>query len=161
MSRDWTPYELHRADLEFGFSKDTLEMYIPQEDGSKTFVGFFYNPEDPITKQYPNLAFLWGQNELTRFISGLADNAGEACEAVLSDIEQILAEVVAHYDKPKTERKNGLSSSSDWTTIVNDWYLGRLDPNFYYNTENNERFELYILDQIHQLDCITKSGRDL
>jgi len=148
MSRDWTPYELHQADKAFGFSNQKMSFW--DEKGNEAV---WYDPDCKIAKALPNLYFLFsGTEELYN-----KAQADPYLLEALNRTEQLLSKIIQVYDETKDlttiplnmeEKKMG---ARDWTQR---WYLGKLDPNFYYNKFNNSAFERHILKWGHGLSSI-------
>ena len=113
------------ADVMYGFSGHRTAMR--DTGGNETVL---YDPSSPASVKYPNLSFLFG--------SGLADileEFGSGADSVLSDIEKRLVCII-----------DAGSGKKDDPLYL--WYIGKLDPNFYYNTWNNELLREYIVSLV-------------
>lgn len=125
MGKDFTPREHHMADIMYGFSRNRTVMR--DADGNETVL---YDPHSPASVKYPNLSFLFG--------SGLADileEFGSGAGSVLSDIEKRLVRIIE-------------ADSGEKDDQLYLWYIGKLDPDFYYNTWNNELLREYIVSLV-------------
>ena len=126
MSRDWTPQELHQADIQMGFSAKKLAGFC-SESGEEIVL---YDPECKTAKQYPNLYFLFREGT-----ARILETYGNRAEPVLAELENDLVTEI-----------NGCGSNP----ALHAWYEGKLDPNFYYGETNHRLFEEYIAEKIEK-----------
>ncbi len=130
MSRDWTPHELHIADT-YSFKEtgrylhDNIIVYRAN-DGKEIVVGAKKYPE--LFEKYPNLTFLWSSDNTKEIYD-------KGYSSILDKVEDSLSLIISEVDK-------GIPYNTD--DVIYKWYLGKLDPNFYYCEENNKAFEEYL-----------------
>lgn len=146
MSKDFTPYELYRIDREFvergGQSLRVLGITLNNGDASrgkstkesghtilKNLQGTFSR------RQYKELGFLFDNFYMAYKVMY---KHPKLRKQVLDSIEKQLREI---------ERQQNTEDNS----IVGLWFYGKLDPNFYSNTENNELFFEYIMKEYNRL----------
>ncbi len=150
MSRDWCPAELFIADRavkrERGYSlRETEFSLVNAENGAQT----------PLTNKqaradYPELSFLYGGFD--RLYEEYSDN--KAMRAVFDRFEKALieAEKVLETEVPLSkelylmDEREFLTQSVE--TVVQEWFLGRLDSNFYYNECNNAAFRVFLASEM-------------
>ena len=130
MGRDFTPKEHHDADLRHKFSKMPLKVTT---DKGETIT--LYDPEDPVVKEYPNLAFLLGKEHMR-----------DIHPNTLHAFEKTLTQIINDHDAG-VKRKN---YKDEYFDTVQKWYLGKLDPHFYYNTFNNQLLRLFMIQKMRE-----------
>jgi hypothetical protein len=162
MSRDWRPVELYLAD------KGMEERGISLRDVPIAFHAYDSNggADIPLTneqskKYYPELAFLF--DRFDTLYEAYTDNKNvtalfDSLEKALRDIEERFDKAALDKDKKalkefEIDRKfYSLSvtvfNEQKLSEVVEEWFFGRLDRNFYYSDENNDMFKLYIKNKI-------------
>ena len=132
MSKDFTPKELHAADMILGLQKGGLRI-IDMSGKEIIFAG------DAYKKEFPNLAFLAGE-----VLENLIKQFGKD-EEVLSRTEDVLRDMIeAHDNNMCFEKYYNLRPGHPDRAIIEvmeKWYEGKLDPHFYYR-ETNDAFLL-------------------
>ena len=137
MSKVWTPYEYHQADLAYHFSDKPLRTTDLAGN-----VKVWYGPESGMSKEFPNLSFLFANAPELYEMS----KEDPYLKKVLTKTENLLADTIEFYDSGSkvdykfTDKKTW--GAGDW---VVQWYLSGLDSSFYYNTVNEDRFTTYLL----------------
>ena len=143
MSKDFTPYELYRIDrelvargmmslrqLNITFKVDEkLSQNGNRQKKVKNLQGTFSR------RQYKELGFLFDNFYMAYKTMSKHPSIRKK---VLTNIETQLREI---------ERQK----NPDDNSVVGLWFYGKLDPNFYYNTENNELFFEYIMKEYNRL----------
>lgn len=143
MSRDWTPIELYCVNEErkkqgLGSFEDISITYVINGEEIPSETDEFKEYK----KQYKNLAFLYGDGmkKLVRkygYKNNFLNNAFRKVENDLTDVISCVG---------NNQVKKNLNP------IVKNWFLGKLDSGFYYNTENNRLFDEYIENQMREQD---------
>ena len=121
MGKDFTPHMHHVADRQFGFSSQPL-ILTDLHTGEETI---YRDPKCEDALRWPHSYFL---------ASEILDQHKSTPEK-MDIFEQILAKVV-ELDDAGVYIDNAMKTPLEKT--VCKWYFGKLDPNFYYNTLNNE-----------------------
>ena len=125
MSRDFTPRELYLVEKEM---KPSLrDIKIVNDKGEEII--FSKTPEGA-KERYPELTFLVSDQES---LFGSADTIVDLTEdrkRVLDAIEEKIQNI---------EEGNGLNEEDPFL-FVEQWFCGKLDPNFYYREENERLF---------------------
>ena len=137
MSRDWTPQQNRWADKQLHFSKNKISFINPETNKEELLI----DPESSTAKQYPNLYFLYGY-ELEKYI------LKEFPNSLVHTIESMLNAIVTYEDNANkaisgeidVEKvfSSGNTNDDELIHLIIMWYTGALDPDFYYNTENNQ-----------------------
>lgn len=140
MSKDFTPYELYRIDKEFvargGQSLRVLGVTLNTGDASKGGHTKIKNLQGTFSRiQYKELGFLFDNFYMAYKVMS---KHPKLRKQVLDSIEKQLREI---------ERQQNTEDNS----TVGLWFYGKLDPNFYSNTENNELFFEYIMKEYNRL----------
>ena len=130
MGRSYTPFELHRDDLQYHFSKDRLIFKYPTNED----VHVIYDPEAEIVKKYPNLQFLLDVSEIVERYKDRADK-------VLEKVESTLSKLISEIDSGTFKEKD-LKEEEE---VIFLWYVGKLDKDFYYGDYNASLFKEYIV----------------
>lgn len=130
MGRDFTPYEHYNADKRMGGTLRTVTF--TDENGKE--VQWFKPKEQRILSKYKELGFLFSESliDLWDKMSGHPRYRKKILDKVEQDLELII---------------NNISDQmvfDSFDKTLYDWYIGRLDPHFYYNNENNRLLEVYI-----------------
>ncbi len=166
MSRDWRPFEAVIADEEAHMMRgeyihdSKIVMHYKGQDKP------LYNLE-PRTP-FPNLCYLLEGFEMKTY-DAIKDDP-QACQFY----EYIEGQIGQLADTLRTQIKEGKRLNLDDVNIVDpiikDWFMGELDPSFYYREENNEKFCEWIDAQIAKskesvtmdevLFYSTESGKD-
>ena len=128
MSRDFTPRDHHIVDAMYGFS--TRKTTLRETATGKEVV--LYDPDSTVSKQYPNLSFLFGAG-LEEIIGEYGEEAGPVLESIESRLKEIISSDSGKADDP-----------------LYLWYSGELDPHFYYHETNDELLREYIVSRIGQ-----------
>lgn len=142
VSRSWTPQEQCHVDL-FMTKRDNVSY--KDKMFSIVFTGangeshpMISDKEKEILVLFKELGFLFSSNLYHLWLS--AEEHPRCRKRVLNEVEIELEKIIdADINK---KGFNGLDS-----TVVK-WYLGELDPHFYYNDMNNQYFEEYLYDKI-------------
>lgn len=130
MGMDFTPYEQHQSDLCYHFSSEKMTS-TNMETGEQTVV---YDPECADAKRWPNSYFLAEKIYKTHKMH----------PKKLDAFEKTLTKIVEMVDDSSKKPENPLT---DFESTVLQWYMGKLDPNFYYAEENNNRMSK-VLDNL-------------
>lgn len=128
MGRDYTPRQLHAADVVYGFSKNRTVIQNPRTGEEKVL----YDPDSEETKKYPNLSFLFGN-----WLRNILKEYGADSHSALEGVEKRLDEIV------RTDR-----GENDDPLYL--WYIGKLDPCFHYHEDNSELLREYIVCLIRE-----------
>lgn len=138
MSRNWTPQEQSLANKYImetqGRSMRDQQFYMVKPNGTK--VPMQSKQEQELRKKYRELGFLF--DSLYIVYKKLSKHPKYTAR-VFENIENKLVKYI-EYNKCEDE-----------TDIVWLWYIGKLDPDFYYNSYNNELFEKYIISEVSKL----------
>jgi len=144
MSRDWRPFEAVIADEEAHMMRgeyihdSKIVMHYKGQDKP------LYNLE-PRTP-FPNLCYLLEGFEMKTY-DAIKDDP-QACRFY----EYIEGQIGQLADTLRAQIKEGKRLNLDDVNIVDpiikDWFMGELDPSFYYREENNEKFCEWIDAQI-------------
>ena len=121
MGKDFTPHIHHVVDKEYGFSSQPL-ILTDLNTGEETV---YRDPNCDDALRWPNSYFL-ASEILERHKSH---------PEVLDMFEQTLAKIISLDDAGSLK---GAHLDTPLEKTVHQWYMGNLDPNFYYNTHNNE-----------------------
>ena len=127
MSRTWTPFELHRADLLCDFSKTTIRYTDSRKPDEKITL---YDCNAGFSKKYPNLSFLFSNCET---------EINDITNETLSLIESELANCIKYHD----ENVSHMTDTNDISVIIEKWYLGEMAP-IGDNNLNDTRFKEFI-----------------
>lgn len=131
MSRDLTPKE------RVMFNQTTpgimLEnAYLVDTQGERYPI---YSDEDmALKRKFPNFAASFGL-----FVQLWKDIPSPKREKTFEKMENLIKNIIV------------MDSLNDWRACPKDakkWYLGELDPNFYYSEDNDSLFYYWILDHI-------------
>lgn len=137
MSKDWTPCELYHAD-KFAVSQGwpsyrTLSPTIfDTETGEQ--VPVISQAEMEARKPFKEISFLFSD----WYVLYMSIDA-KIRDEVFHYVDDILVQVINDYEL------NLHPSVSKHYQIIKKWYLGKLDPGFYYNNRNNEALSHFIL----------------
>lgn len=140
MSRDFKPIEQLLADIHTKGGLSSQKFTLLTTDGKEEVIS---DPHSNLAKAYPNFYFL-GQGVLEELKSNGVN------EKTLKFVEHTLNEYVSTVKKAVEE--NRMLKSDDFPyaneieKTVLDWFVGELDPDFYYSRDNNERFYSEIFD---------------
>ena len=146
MSRDWTPMEFIMVEEDVfartGKRMSDAKLSMVTKDGNKPM----WN--DDARREYPYLSFLF-----PRFETDLYPKIRRKCQKkVYAEIEE---EIAGFAKEIKERMRNGDRKHISLDGIVCDefvheWFLGKLDKNFYYAERNNEIFMSYINGKIRR-----------
>ena len=132
MSKDFTPKMFHLADRQYHIS----EVVFRDKDSDM----IDQDTTEDMRRDFPNLTFL-----LECFPDLYRMSIRDVTlRSTLLEIEKILSEIIEKDDADETIR----TDCEPYRTIVR-WYNGWLDPNYYYNDENNRLFRDWILKYAH------------
>lgn len=151
MGRDFTPAELYMADKAMKQTSGVAlrERTITMHAADGTVV--------PLTnkkaqKAYPELSFLFDSFKI--LYEKYENNA--TAHKVFKQIETILVSVEQQFERNKAycvSEPHGKSMENpvvqEDISVVQAWFFGNLDANFYYAEENNARFYTYIENRIN------------
>lgn len=162
MSRDWTPAELYIADKamakEYGRSlRESELMFVDTNSGEKVPLS-----NKQARADYPELSFLFG--EFDRLYESYKDDKAlralfDRFEVVLVETEKLLGGEIPHSKELyKMGEKEFLSQPVE--TVVREWFLGRLDSDFYYNERNNAAFRTFFANEMRKVKEHTAMRRD-
>lgn len=152
MSKDFTPAEQYMADKAI---KQMTGTSLRDCDVTWKVEG---QEEVPLTnpqakEQYPELSFLYGdfksqyeRHENDKDAQKVFAQLEEALVNVEQQFEETHGENVATGELQKLTGKE--LSSEPAEKVVQEWFYGKLDPNFYYAEENNDKLFGYIENQI-------------
>lgn len=142
MSRDWTPREAYFADKHFWkqtgehFYEMKLVTYIM---GKETLV-HPTKEEKILYQKYPYLAITSIDN-LHKLSSNLSQD-------LVMELEEYVKNLcISDEGKNKFHDSNELENE-----VINKWYNGELDENFYYRERNDE----YLLDYLKEISDISE-----
>lgn len=129
MSQDFTPkitYEMQKyIKKEYHFDlKETMDLIYESKD-SKTYKTY--------TQRFPNLSFLFSK------FSELPNLNNEQNLKILDELETELTE---HLNDKICSNQN---------SIIQLWYFGLLDKNFYYNTQNDRLLYEWIISKFKEV----------
>lgn len=171
MSKDFTPAEQYMADKAIKQMTGTAlrDCDITWKiEGQKTSVQVadwdvsLTNPQ--AKEQYPELTFLYGDfnSQYERY-----ENDKDA-QKVFAQLEKALVKVEQQFEETHGEnvatgelqKLTGKELSSEPAEkVVQEWFYGKLDPNFYYAEENNDKLFGYIENQIKDSKEQTKGNK--
>ncbi len=141
MSRNWTPREMIFVDLRMtkeGHSlRDSLNGLV-FVDVSGNRVSFFSDEKKKVMSMFRELGFLFGDNLYHLWVA--TEKHPRIRKRVLMSVEQELENLI-------TADINNQSLDCFDKTIVS-WYMGELDPCFYYSEYNDELLENYLYEKI-------------
>lgn len=137
MSRNFTPLELHRADMwaykhRGEYMHDSMIVLVDNKENRED-ISCKRFPD--VYNKFPNICFLWDATTVKRLYN-------KGMEGILARIEEKVTEL-ANADDNANLTFDYDSLSSDMKTVVQMWYFGKLDKNFYYCERNNELLEDY------------------
>ena len=122
MGKDFTPYMHHKADQQYNFSSKPLILENIQT-GEKTI---FHDPSCTDALRWPNSYYL---------ASSILEDHKSSPEK-MDMFEKILTKIIELSDAGKYVNK---CMKTPFEHTICKWYFGKLDPDFYYNTINNEK----------------------
>lgn len=127
MSKDFTPKDMYESDkfLHEKHNCNLRDMKITLNIDNKS-IRMDINQYPYYKTRFPNLSFLF---------SKLIELPNLENESNLTFLDSIEKELTEHLDDAKCENNK---------SIVQQWYFGKLDKNYYYNTYNNELFYNWI-----------------
>lgn len=130
MGRDFTPYEHYISDKSMGGTLRTATFF--DNEGKK--IEWFKREEKKILEKYRELGFLFSECllELWDEMSGHPRYRKEVLETIERDLEFII------------ENIGTLELKNNFNKTVYDWFMGKLDKNFYYSDRNNDLLKVYI-----------------
>lgn len=142
MSRDWTPRETYFAD-KFHFQKTGQHFYEMKLTtfvmGKETLV-HPTKEEKILYKKYPYLAIT--------SIDNLQQLSNNFSKDLLVELEEYVKDLCV-----SDEGKNKFHDSKELENeVINKWYNGQLDENFYYRERNNE----YLFDYLNEISNISE-----
>lgn len=140
MSRDWTPREAYFAD-KFHFQETGQHFYEMKVTtfvmGKETLV-HPTKEEEILYKKYPYLAITSIDN-LQQLFNNLSKDFLVELEKYVKDLCVL------------DEGKNKFHDSKEFENkVINKWYNGQLDENFYYRERNDE----YLLDYLREIELV-------
>lgn len=146
MSRDWKPIELFYVNQHFDDALRNSSIVMTDRQGNKTRLDNYLSKE-----RYPELSFFL--DGFDQIYLRYKDNK-KAC-AVLEEIDSCLKDIEEALLADETpEFKEGF-------VVVEKWFKGELDPNFYYAYKNNELFVEWIEDCIAEAIRNKASNKDI
>ena len=141
MSRNWTPREMYFVDLEATKQgrplRGTLNTLV-FVDPKGNQIPFINEDEKKVLSMFKELGFLFSDNLYHLWVS--TNEHPRIRKKVLMEMEQELENIIDN-------DKNGKSFTM-YDDILVRWYMGELDPNFYYSEYNNELLEQYLYEKI-------------
>lgn len=149
MSRDWRPFEAVIADEQAHMSRGE---YIHDAKITMYFKGVdkpMYNEE--ARGPFPNLCYLLEGFEL-RIYDAIKDDPKK-----YAFYEQLEADVKQLSDTIRSQMQADKRLCLDDVKVdptIRDWFMGELDPNFYYREDNNEAFMDWIDKQLTKDEVI-------
>lgn len=145
MGRDWTPQEQYLIALNLqnkekdlkSFMKNKFDIVFIKAD-TKEKIPLYSEEEKKVLLMFEFLGFLFSDNlyNLWEKTSKYPICRKKFLDETEKEIEAII----------KADRNNKNLSCFDKTIV--QWYLGKLDNNFYYSEENNKLFEEYLYKKI-------------
>ena len=149
MSRDLKPIEVYNADktiTEVFHQKSMRDLTITQLDGKEIKL-----VNDEAKKYFPELAFL---------VEGFSDiyekyKTSDSALTILNKFETSIKKC-EHRDSTKQSLelyKLDIPTflNTDIDIVVQEWFNGHLDPDFYYAIENNRLFIHYITSKLEEV----------
>ena len=133
MSRNWTPQEMYNVDKSVNNRIRNTELYFVRPDGTQ--VPMESEQARMVRKQYKELGFLF--DNLPSTYERLKEHP-KYRNRVLREIEYRLERYEIH----------NIGDENDPLWL---WYIGRLDPSFYYSEENNRLLAEYIIGEVQKL----------
>ena len=118
MSMDFTPHMLHKVDLQYHVSQNSITV---EYQGKSTLT---YDPNCNAAKKYPN----------TYFLAETIYKNFKRSYKKLAIFEQELTKVVQLDDQGADAT---VVEGSQLFKAVAFWYYGMLDPHFYYREQND------------------------
>lgn len=142
MSRDWTPREAYFSD-KFHFQETGRHFYEMKVTtfvmGKETLV-HPTKEEEILYKKYPYLAIT--------SIDNLQQLSNNFSKDLLVELEEYVKDLCV-----SDEGKNKFHDSKKLENeVINKWYNGQLDENFYYRERNNE----YLFDYLNEISNISE-----
>ena len=120
MSRDLTPKDSHILDKHYHFANEPLVL-TNIETGVEVKI---YDPSCELALRWPNAYYL--ATEIVEKLKG--------APTTLTLFEELLRRII----KLSDDNKPLVFPDDQLATTIAKWYEGKLDPNFYYSTHNNE-----------------------
>lgn len=120
MSRDLTPKDSHILDKHYHFASEPLVL-TNIETGVEVKL---YDPSCEMALRWPNAYYL--ASDIVEKLQG--------APTTLNLFEELLRRIIVLSDKNEPL----VFPDDELATTIAKWYEGKLDPNFYYCTRNNE-----------------------
>lgn len=154
MSRDWRPVDQYSCDKLFTLNGETLrDMEIKWVIKGETEV---FLPNKQAKADYPELTFLFGGfNTLYK-----QNENNQEAKKTFNMFEEALKKAEANFERAK-ELSTGFPLDKELykfdesqfmkqpiEIVVEEWFYGRLDSNFYYNEINNKMFYDFIVEKM-------------
>ena len=124
MSRDWTPRETRAVERD-NIATGRLPRFLDLEIRDMSGTPMMSAEETAFRKEYPLLGTTF--DPLWEFYNSHAD--------------QTTRGLIARMERMLTAYENGAEIAEK---VPAEWFDGKLDPGFYYRTENNRRFLEYL-----------------
>lgn len=153
MSRDWTPCETYEADKFLtregnSLRNDTLALITASGERIPLV-------NKDMMKEYPELCFL-GQSVFGDIYEKCKGN--KEVRNLLDAFEKALVKAEKLYEEDKYPDNRELWKLDDKDffelpveTVMEEWFYGKLDPQFYYSEYNNKVLMSYVGNQIENL----------
>jgi hypothetical protein len=110
--REYTPQELHKADLQYNFNK--TDLFLSEKNTGKKF--FLFDTQSPLIKKYPNLSFL-ATDVLKKVIN-------EVEPETLNIIEYNLSLLIGNDDMGVNIKYFTASYYDEPLKTLTKWYIG-------------------------------------
>lgn len=132
MGRDYRPVDLWAADQDLNGAIRKMEITMHTKGGREIRIG----PSEKLKSAYPELSFL--------FADRIKELAKKMAPKDILKVEERLEEIIS-----TTEASTETTSCGTTTRInvkdrtddaVHRWFVGALDPDFYYHERNDEAF---------------------
>ena len=142
MSKDWKPIEQVAVDEAIHAEKGS---YLHNARFTYDFGGREEQAwNDGARAAFPNLSFLLDGFEMQTYDQIKGTDATEFYRNVEEQIDKLSSVVREQVREKKPISVDAVVAD----TTVKDWFLGKLDPGFYYNEENNKVFSEWIAERI-------------
>lgn len=154
MSKDFTPANLYAADKKLTESGNSLRtLKLVNINSNRPIVQI----EKDAKNEYPELQFL-----LDGFVIIYRDyHNTPAGKSVLDKIENEIKLIETKFEQGERNYTNYHPDYNSIHEITSLWFFGKLDHNFYYNTQNNALFREFIIHTINKRkDCKKNNGGD-
>lgn len=136
MSRDFAPAERYYSNKQSGDNLWLHNISFHYEGQTKPM---YTDEEQAIRLRYPNLAVAM----CSKFLPLYRSIPEPDREKVLSELEKRQVKLQEAFDKGATE-----FYSCDVPETMKDWFMGKLDPSFYYAEVNDQLYFDWLIKEI-------------